>query len=282
VPDDKRVFHAEGTVTRPDGSAFPIGYSITPLINARGEDVGRVVVFQDLSELTLLRDKAKRSERLTILGRLSAGLAHEIRNPLNSISGSVELVLDSSRLDDQERRLLSVVLSETDRLNDLVTTMLQVGRPVSPQPTLVDPRGTVEEVVEMARRGPAKTSEAHIELQMPDQPLQAWLDISQLKQVLWNLIKNALQASPYGTTIKVGIAPGNYGGTTFEVSDQGIGLETTRKDKLYDMFYSERTHGAGIGLALVRQIVDAHGGSIEVDSSPERGTVFRVYFPGAP
>jgi two-component system sensor histidine kinase PilS (NtrC family) len=282
VPEDKRVFQAEGTATRPDGSGFPIGYSITPLINARGADVGKVVVFQDLSELSRLREKAKRSERLAILGRLSAGLAHEIRNPLNSISGSVELILDSPRIDEQERRLLRVVISETDRLNDLVTTMLQVGRPVSPQPAQVDLRDAAEEVVEMARRGPAKTANVEIDLQVPEQPLEAWLDIGQVKQVLWNLIKNALQASPHGTVVRVGVAPGNYGGTTLEVSDQGAGLESNQKGKLYDMFYSERTHGAGIGLALVRQIVDAHGGSIEVDSSPERGTVFRVYFPGRP
>lgn len=282
IPEDGRVFQAEGVASRADGTTFPIGYSVTPLLNSQGTDEGRVMVFQDLSEISLLRDKAKRSERLAILGRLSAGLAHEIRNPLNSISGSVELVLDSPNLDEQERRLLSVVLSETDRLNELVTNMLQVGRPVIPQPSEVDLRGVVDEVVEMARRGPAKTAGARIEFAAPDHPVLAWVDRGQIKQVLWNLIKNALQASPDGSTVRLGVGPGNYGGTTVEVSDQGIGLKPSDKDRLYDMFYSDRNHGAGIGLALVRQIVDGHGGSIEVDSASDRGTVFRVYFPGRP
>ena len=282
MPEDRRVSHAEGVASRTDGNTFPIGYSITSLLNAQGEDVGQVVVFQDLSEISLLREKAKRSERLAILGRLSAGLAHEIRNPLNSISGSVELVLDSPDLDGQERRLLDVVLSETDRLNDLVTSMLQVGRPVTPQRSEVDLRSVVEEVVEMARCGPAETSGTRIDFLAPDHPVQGWVDRGQVKQVLWNLIKNALKASPEGATVRVGITPGSYSGTSIEVSDEGIGFKPSDKERLYDMFYSERNRGAGIGLALVRQIVDAHGGSIEVDSSPDRGTVFRVNFPGRP
>jgi two-component system sensor histidine kinase PilS (NtrC family) len=279
MPEDKRIFQAEGKAARPDGSRFPVGYSITPLINEDGSDVGQVMVFQDLTELSVLRDTAKRAERLAILGRLSAGLAHEIRNPLNSISGSVELVRESSRLDDQERRLLNVVLAETDRLNELVTTMLQVGRPVSPRHTESDLRGITDEVVEMARQGPATAAGVTIETRIPEQPVTAWVDAGQVKQVLWNLVKNALQASPHGTSITVSVAANEKGGVTLEVSDQGVGLEPGPRERLFDMFYSERTHGAGIGLALVRQIVDAHGGSIDVKSSPDSGATFRVTFP---
>ncbi len=270
---------AEGVATRLDGSRFPVGYSTNPLVNWEGDEIGAVIVFQDLTEISQLREAARRAERLAILGRLSAGLAHEIRNPLNSISGSVELVGESPGLDEQERRLLKVILSETDRLEELVNTMLQVGRPVSPQPALLDLRDMVAEVVEMARRGPAAAADIEIRADLPEEPVMGWVDGGQTRQVLWNLIKNAVQASPHKTTVQVAVHTARDGAAVLEVRDQGIGFEENQKDVLFDMFYSERTQGAGIGLALVRQIVDAHGGSVDVQSAPRAGATFRVTFP---
>ncbi len=278
-PVVKIVSRAESTATRPDRSTFPVGFSINALQNEEGNDIGTVIVFQDLTEIAQLRDAANRADRLATLGRLSAGLAHEIRNPLNSISGSVELVRDSPRLDQQERRLLSVILKESDRLNELVTTMLQVGRPVEPQLQNHAIGQLVEEVVEMARQNPSTNREVNVETSLPQEPVTAYVDGDQIKQVLWNLIKNAIQASPSGATVRVGLEREDDGRAVIEVSDEGMGIDSENTEKIFEMFHSERIHGAGIGLALVRQIVDAHKGSIVVKSAPNRGATFRVAIP---
>jgi two-component system sensor histidine kinase PilS (NtrC family) len=270
---------AEGNAMRRDGARFPVGYSVNPLVSLDGRAIGALVLFQDLSEIARLREIAARQERLAVLGRLSAGLAHEIRNPLGSISGSVQLVRESPRLDEEERHLLGIVLDEVERLDDLVTTMLQVGRPREPLRSEHDLRVTVEAVVEMTKRGPAAAKNVTIECVVPELPVIAWVDADQVRQVVWNLVKNALQASPPGGTIRVSARGAPEGAAVLEVGDEGQGIDPGQRDKVYNMFYSERTHGAGIGLALVRQIVDSHGGTIEIQSEQNQGATFIVTFP---
>jgi signal transduction histidine kinase len=175
--------------------------------------------------------------------------------------------------------LLGIILDEVERLDDLVTTMLQVGRPRQPLRSRHDLRETVLTVVEMASRGPAPAKGVTIERQLPPEPIEAWVDRDQVRQVLWNLVKNALQASPPGTVVRVSARSKPDGSAMLEVSDEGQGIDPGQRDKVYNMFHSERTHGAGIGLALVRQIVDAHGAAIEIRSEQNQGATFIVTFP---
>lgn len=279
---DATVSRAEGRATRPDGSRFPVGYSLNALTDDTGQLLGGLVMFQDLSEIVQLREAAARGERLAVLGRLSAGLAHEIRNPLSSISGSVELVRSGSALDEEDRRLLSIVLREVERLDDLVSTMLLVGKPREPLRLELDLRVIVDEVVEIARRGPAADAGVSIETELPEAPVTAWVDGDQFRQVLWNLVKNALQASPHGKIVRVCAHSATADAAVIEVIDQGRGIDASQRERIYDMFHSERTHGAGIGLALVRQIIDAHQGSIDIVSEQHRGATFVVTFPAHP
>ena len=268
----------ESLASRPDGSQFPVGFSLNALTDGQGQLRGGLVAFQDLSEIVRLREAATRAERLAVLGRLSAGLAHEIRNPLSSISGSVELVRGSKLLEEDDRRLLGIVLREVERLDDLVSTMLLVGKPREPLRRKHDLRQLVEEVVAMARRGPACDSGVYITTELPDEPVNGWVDGDQIRQVLWNLVKNALQASPQASTVCVRArCAGEL--AVLEVIDEGRGIDERQRERIYDMFHSERTHGAGIGLALVRQIIDAHGGSIDIVSKQRRGATFVVSVP---
>jgi two-component system, NtrC family, sensor histidine kinase PilS len=268
----------EGQATRPDGTQFPVGFSLNALTDGQGQLRGGLVAFQDLSEIVRLREAATRAERLAVLGRLSAGLAHEIRNPLSSISGSVELVRSSKLLEEDDRRLLGIVLREVERLDDLVSTMLLVGKPREPLRRRHDLRLLVEEVVAMARRGPACDSGVYITTELPEEPVFAWVDGDQIRQVLWNLVKNALQASPHASTVCLRARSGQDV-AVFEVIDEGRGIDERQRERIYDMFHSERTHGAGIGLALVRQIIDAHGGTIDIISEQRRGATFVVSIP---
>jgi two-component system sensor histidine kinase PilS (NtrC family) len=266
---------AEGDATRADGSRFPVGFSVSPLSDASGAVLGSLVVFQDLTELNELRAKAERAERLAALGRLSAGLAHEIRNPLGSISGSVEMVREARELAEEDRRLLTIVLGEVERLNDLVTTMLDVGRPRAPELASVDLGALASEVASVARKG----AQANVGVELPPEPLIVTADPAQIRQVLWNLVKNACQFSPAGAEVRVAV--GQEGRRAFlRVKDEGPGIAPEDRAHLFEMFFTKRKHGVGLGLALVRQIVDAHGGEISVETELGRGTTFTVYLPG--
>ena len=271
---------AEGTATRADDTTFSVGFTKTSLVDAEGVAIGQLVAFQDLTEVEQLRDAAEREKRLAALGRLAAGLAHEIRNPLSSISGSVQLVRESTRLDEEDKRLLGIVISEVDRLEDLVGTILELGRPSEPQRSMIDLARLAQDVVSVAKRGVSAAS--HVEIGVTAEPtpaVQAWIDPAQVRQVVWNLLKNALQASPHGGRVTIVVRGGEGGSATLEVSDEGPGIDPNERSRVFEMFHSGRPQGVGLGLALVKQIVAAHDGTIDVVSERVRGATFRVTFP---
>ncbi len=270
-----------GVGIRSEGEEFPIGFTQGPLIGSAGTVIGELVTFQDLTEIERLRRAAEQSERLATLGRLSAGLAHEIRNPLSSISGSVELVRESENLDPEEGRLLGIVLSEVERLNDLVTTMLQVGRPRQPSRSPTDLVALLREVVAVTQAGSQNVGHVRVERAGDEGPVHALVDPDQIRQVVWNLIKNASQASPRRGTVTVSVER-LENGASISVADEGPGIDAEQMGRLFETFYSGRPHGVGLGLALVRQIVDAHDGSIAVESAPGEGATFRVLLPTLP
>ena len=271
------VDRGEGEARRLDGEVFPIGYGCSPLRGEDGELYGVLVLFSDLSELAMLREKAERAERLAALGRLAAGLAHEIRNPLGSISGSVELVRDTAGVGEEDRRLLTLVLTEVDRLDDLVTTMLDVGRPRDPVFTAVDLGALASDVARVIQ----PKSSVTVRVEVPPDPVRVHGDPGQLRQVLWNLIKNGMQFSPSGAEVTVRVDWDEESRPCVTVDDDGPGIEDNDLEHLFDAFYSKRRHGVGLGLALVRQIVEAHGGEIDVTSAPGEGASFRVHLPPA-
>lgn len=277
VEGERDLKRHEGTAQRRNGERFPIGYTVMPLVSATGSENGWIMVFQDLTEIFQLRADAERAQRLAALGRLASGLAHEIRNPLSSIAGSVELVRESPRLDDEERHLLSIVLAESARLNELVSTMLQVGKPTHPRRAETDLAQVVREVTAIAQADRGEAAGITIR-HKADKPVMASVDVDQIRQVLWNLLKNAIQASPTASTVEIRVEDQGEC-AMLAVADQGAGIDPAQRERIFDMFYSERTHGAGIGLALVRQIVDAHGGTIEADSNLGAGATFRVTLP---
>ncbi len=270
---------AEGNARRPDGTTFPIGFSKTQLVNANGDVTGELFLFQDLTELTELKRTAERAERLASLGRLSAALAHEIRNPLGSISGSVQLVRESQALDAEERKLLGIVLREVDRLNGLVNTMLQVGRPTEPRRMQTDLVSLTVEVIEVAQRD-ARAPTVRIALSHAEPAIMAWIDSDQIRQVIWNLLNNALAHTPPHSEIRIAIRT-ERDTALWTIADDGPGVPASARGQLFDMFYSKRPHGVGLGLALVEQIVRAHGGDISVLSPPGQGAQFQVRVPGA-
>ncbi|MGB0678355.1 MAG: two-component system sensor histidine kinase NtrB [Polyangiales bacterium] len=272
------VHRYEGRATRRDGSQFPVGVTRTELRDSTAQVIGTLLTFQDLSEITTLRRAAERAERLSTLGRLAAGLAHEIRNPLGSISGAVELVMASAPLGAEDRHLLDIVVREVERLNNLVGDMLALSRPKQPHFTPVDLRQLSEEVLAMARQDPHAEG-LMLELTAARDLPQIDADPGQLRQVVWNLMKNALQVSSAPGRIHLTLAQQSAETLALTVHDCGPGVDPGRISRIFDMFYSERDHGVGIGLALVQQIVRSHHGHIEVHNPPEGGACFCVTLP---
>ncbi len=270
---------ADATGRRADGSEFPVGFTLSALLDEEGHQTGMLLAFQDLTEIKNLRDQAEQAQRLAVLGRLAAGLAHEIRNPLSAISGSVEMVRESNALSAEDGRLMGIVISEVERLNSLVTTMLQVGRPSRIQTEAIDLRHIANDVAAVARGEATASNGLQIEVVSPDEPVFVTVDPDRMRQVIWNLVKNAVQASPRRGTVEVRTGIDSEGRAFLEIVDEGPGIGAAQRERLFDMFYSGRSYGVGLGLALVKQIVDQHEGGIEILDRDGSGTRFRITLP---
>lgn len=267
----------EGIARRADGTDFPVGLTATRLLDAQGAHQGTVVSFLDLTEIARLQEAARAAEQLAALGRIAAGLAHEIRNPLSSISASVELVRESPALVPEETRLLGIVLSEVERLDDLVHTMLDLAKPRRPRPQLSELSAIAREIAHMAELGVAGKSGVNV-LVEASPGATADVDPDQIRQVIWNLLKNAVHSSAEGKRVWIRVIDEGRD-IALEVRDEGKGLGPTEAGQLFEMFRTGSTHGTGIGLALVKQIVDAHGGSVHAYDLEPRGACFRVVLP---
>ena len=212
-------------------------------------------------------ERALAAERLALLGRIAAGLAHEIRNPLGSISGSIEMLREAPGLSEEDRHLCDIVHREAARLNQLVGDMMDLAGPKKPEPEDVDVAALAREVVELASRSERSgAGDVVVHYRGPDSPVLARCDPAQIRQVLWNLVRNGVQATAAGTSVTVSIAIVKER-IEMTVTDEGPGIAVEAREKIFDAFYTTRSHGAGIGLAVVRRIIDDHepfGVTIEV------------------
>jgi two-component system sensor histidine kinase PilS (NtrC family) len=244
-----------------------LGLSRTALA---GDPGSTLVVFQDLTELRRLEAELERIDHLASLGRVSAELAHEIRNPLAAMRGAAQML---AAADPTQERLQRVILREADRLAGLVDGYLKLARPPPPRPTRVLLEQVVGETVDMLRGDPAF---AGLELEL--QPALAQVDVGQLKQVMINLLRNAATAVKAGGRIKVRTRATSLG-PQVEVWDSAGSVREVDRDRIFEPFFSRSEGGTGLGLSTVRTIVHAHGGQVKVTSSPREGTTFSVLLP---
>jgi len=225
-------------------------------------------------ELKLATERADQAERMAALGRLAAGLAHEIRNPLGSIAGSIQLLRTATGLSDEDQRLCDIIQRETGRLNDLVTDMVDLSKPKKPMFASVDASRIAREVVALAARSGRAISDVELCYTGPDNA-PIWADGAQLRQMIWNLVRNAVQASRPGDRVDVAVEI--IGKNTWLcVADRGVGIDDAARERLFDAFFTTRSQGTGMGLAVVKRIADEHAFSITLDSSRGRGATFRV------
>jgi signal transduction histidine kinase len=225
--------------------------------------------------LIIAEERAVEAERMAALGRLAAGLAHEIRNPLGSIAGSIQLLKTSRGVSEEDRQLCDIVQREAARLNDLVTDMMDLARPRKPTVTTIDAAALAREVVDLASTSGRAVSDVTVVYE-GDPALLIRADGAQIRQLAWNLVRNAVQASSAGDAVRVRVSRDSRGHGVLEVSDRGIGIDEQAKVRLFDAFFTTRSQGTGVGLAVVKRIADEHGFSIEVTSERGRGATFRV------
>src|ERR1700722_16444082 len=221
--------------------------------------------------------RAHEAERLAVLGRIAAGLAHEIRNPLGSITGSIEMLRESPALSDEDRRLCDIVQREARRLTELVGDMVALSKPRPPRAEATDVAALAREVVALANNA-ARGSDITVRYEGPTGDALARCDGGQMRQVVWNLVRNALQASPAGSSVTVGVELDDRE-VKLAVDDEGVGVPEDVGSRIFQDFFTTRTHGAGIGLAVVRRIMEDHasmGARLAVERSVHGGACFRV------
>jgi two-component system, NtrC family, sensor histidine kinase HydH len=228
-------------------------------------------------------ERALAAERLATLGRVAAGLAHEIRNPLGSIRGSIELLGDSPSLSAEDRELCAIVQRESKRLESLVSDMMDLARPRKPKAERTDLAFLAKEIIALASNGGERSAhgDVAVEYHGPNDGTFAECDGEQMRQVLWNLVRNAVQVSEAGKKVQVLLAT-EARAHVLSVVDQGPGITRAQQRLIFDAFYTTRTQGAGLGLAVVKRIVDdhkEHGVSIEIESEAQEGAVFKLRFP---
>lgn len=232
--------------------------------------------------LAAATERAKAAERLALLGRIAAGLAHEIRNPLSAMSGSLELLGESAATSSDDRRLVEIIQREAKRLDALVSDMLDLSRQRAPHLTECDFVRMVREVGELAATGLLRAAgDVGIVIDAPDAPLSARCDGEQMRQVLWNLLRNAVQVTPAGERVE--LACSREGGRlVVEVRDRGPGIPEELSDQMFAEGFTTRSKGAGLGLAVVKRIIDDHaslGADLRVLRREGGGAVFRVSLP---
>ena len=280
------VRRQEVDAMRPDGAVRRLGVSAMPLSDHTGHVIGRVIHFQDLTELRRMEVAVQRSERLASIGRLAAGVAHEIRNPLASISGSVEILRTLPEADDDTKKLIDITVREVDRLNELITALLEYARPPNKERGIISLSEQVEEVFRAFAFGiKSKCIQAAVVLHSEIEPdLFVRGSAGQLRQVLWNLLRNADESMPDGgkLTVVLGLEELTAGGheALLSVSDTGVGISSEDQERIFEPFFTKgKKAGTGLGLATVARAVEDHDGTIDVQSTPGRGTTFTVRLP---
>ena len=263
-----------------EGMRLRLGYSISPLSSESGQTTGMVITFQDLTQVRSLEETSRRQDRLAAIGRMAASIAHEIRNPLAAMRGSIQMLRSEMDNDSSQTELMEIILRESDRLNQIITDFLNYARPRSITPATVDVGDLLHQTFALMRHSPEIGANQSIVEELPKDPLFAEADEGQLKQVFWNLARNALQAMPQGGTLRATLERNSNNRLRIAFSDTGRGMSPDQVEHLFEPF-SSTTGGTGLGLSIVYQIIRDHGGTINVRSREGQGTTITVELPVA-
>ncbi|HSP35967.1 MAG TPA: ATP-binding protein [Thermoanaerobaculia bacterium] len=262
------------------GERRSIGFALTPLSTLEGNASGYTLIFQDLTEMKKLEAEVRLKDRMAAVGELSAGIAHEIRNPLAAIAGSVQVLKNSQSLSSQEQRLMSIVLRESERLNKTIAEFLRFVRPQEKRALEFDIAASLAETLDLLANSQElhKNHEIRRDITPPTYTLVG--DGDQIRQVFWNIALNAFRAMPGGgvLAVRASVVDGEY---RVVFSDNGRGMSETDQRRLFQPFRTNFPTGTGLGMAISYRIVQEHGGRIDVQSRVGEGTAITVALPAS-
>ena len=266
----------ETALRRPDGSTVPVRMTFSALQSGEGERLGLISACEDLSAIRAMESRMRQADRLATVGRMAANIAHEIRNPLASLTGAIEVLTSPHTAEDSRERLSQIVARESERLNHIIKNFLEYARPAPLSITTFDVAAAAEEVLLLLEH---RASPGSLKVIREFPPSLLWpVDGQQFRQILWNLCLNAVEAMPEGGELRVAAAV--RGGTLeITVTDTGEGIAAGDVSHVFEPFFSTKSEGTGLGLALVHRVVQEHGGEIDVRSSPGLGTTFTLTLP---
>jgi two-component system sensor histidine kinase HydH len=275
-----RVLHREIYHRSSSGEVVPLELSATPIVNESGVCTGAVIILRDLREIKRLEEQVRRSEKLAAVGKLAAGVAHEIRNPLSSIRGFAQFLRHTLSEMPKEQEYAEVMVKEVDRINKVVTDLLIFSSPMKAERASVGLEELMQHVVRLVQPD-AEVRGVKIQSELAQDLPKVELDANQMTQALLNLLLNAIHMSEDGGKIKVGAAVDGAHLRVW-VEDDGPGISTEHMDKIFDPFFTTRDKGTGLGLAIVHSIVESHHGDIRVESpapGKTRGSRFTMSIP---
>jgi two-component system sensor histidine kinase PilS (NtrC family) len=290
-------YHMEGECKRKDGETILISLKISHLLspesdprkNMEQQVEGYICVFEDRTEIHKMEDKMKQSEQLAAVGKFSAGLAHEIRNPLASLSGSIQVLQETLEIDEEQQRLMDIVLKETERVNDIVSDFLSYSQPRKSKTTVIDLTQLLQDIVTLMKNSNEYDPSINIKLVAPPDHIIIQSEEAQIKQMIWNLCINGVQAMDKSGNLTITLKKvEGYKHKMFEtdrrgvviiVEDQGRGIPLEEQERVFDPFFTTREEGVGLGLPMVKQIVERFAGHLGVESEPGHGTCFDVFLP---
>jgi two-component system sensor histidine kinase PilS (NtrC family) len=264
------------------GRSIPLGVSVSPMSDSRGRPTGAVCVFQDLTEVKNMEEKVRLADRMAALGELSAGIAHEIKTPLASICGSVEMLREALPGVGEDRKLVDLVIKESERLRDIIDHFLQFARSRPAQFKQVSLGSVLDEVVCMVGNHPDFTEGVAVDLDVGGE-VTIVADEENVRQVFYNLAANAIEAVGPSGRLEIKVDPDvvkdskRFARIVFK--DDGEGMDEEAQAQAFRPFYTGKKSGTGLGLAIVSKIVEEHGGSIEMESARGKGTMVSVYLP---
>ena len=291
-PSDYRRY--ETLLSDHDGRKTHLGFSISPLTDPAGLLIGHTLIFQDITRFKEMEEQIKRVDKMAAVGVLAAGMAHEIRNPLASLSGSIQMLKSELALDASQQHLMDITLRESERLNALITDFLLFAQPPQTNKILYPIRTIVDETIDLFTHSASFHDGIRILRPNGHEEIRAPIDPDQMKQVFWNLFINAAQSMPQGGEIKVQLGKGNAWGLSslslssqlkgmewmrISIIDSGSGIAPEEKEKIFEPFFTTKENGTGLGLSIVHRIIENHNGLIKVESELGRGSTFTLFLP---